>query len=68
MDGSDYVDYEYGEEGEADRQDLGLVGIFGVRSKLVIFFSTVISTIFHSLEASDSLPWELYLPRQCLEL
>ena len=32
MEGADYVDYEYGlnEEGEEDRQDLGLVGIFGV--------------------------------------
>ena len=33
MEGADYVDYEYGldEEGEEDRQDLGRVGIFGVR-------------------------------------
>ena len=32
VEGADYADYEYGldEEGEEDRQDLGLVGIFGV--------------------------------------
>ena len=36
VDGADFVDYEYGinEEGEEDRQDLGLVGIFGVRYSL----------------------------------
>ena len=40
MDGADYVDYDYGlaEEGEEDRQDLGLVGIFGVREQSLKYF------------------------------
>merc|ERR1711953_453907 len=54
VDGAAYVDYEYGlnEDGEEDRQDLGLVGIFGLGGIGLATLGTVFaSAMFGALMA-----------------